>query len=208
MDLKNPTTQKILGGLIIFLIILVTWYLTSYSKKAEEIRNLESQNEELALELEKIKLKAKSLDQLKEEAKEIYIKYKLLENLMPPQRNVPDFLDKLYSAAKECGVLINEITPEPSSPIDFYFSDPYTIQFITSYNQLGQFFSKVVNFPVVILPSNLRLEQNPVQGVGNQTVNVSAILTTYHITESNKLKPPKELGIEIDDDLTKQETIR
>ncbi|MBN2543537.1 type 4a pilus biogenesis protein PilO [bacterium] len=205
-DIKNPKTQKILVGLVIFIVILLFWYFTSYTKKKEIVQQNETEIEQLTLELKKISLKAKSLPTLKSEGREIYIRYKLLENLLPSERNVPDFLDKVYSAAKECGVLLKEITPDPSQQIDFYFSDPYKLEFSTSYNQLGVFLSKVLNFPLIIIPSNLKLYTSSGSS-DKQTLEVSADLTTYHIGAGQELKPPDELEINWDNIKPKEQII-
>jgi len=195
-NFKNTTLLKAIIGAVIFILIIVVWYFSNYSKKQAIITEYEDKIEELALELKKIKLKAKSLESLKKEGKEIYIKYKLLENLLPPERNVPDFLDKLYTAAKECGVLIKEISPETPQPIDFYFSDPYALEFGSSYNRMGIFLAKIVNFPVIIIPSDFKV--NSVSGDETNPINVTAVLTTYHIAQGEVLEPPPELELDID----------
>ncbi len=193
LDYKNPLFQKIVGGIVLSLLITVFWYLGYYSKNVAVISDKRAEYEGLQKKLKSVKMKATSLKQLKKEAGEIFIKYKILESLLPSERNVPAFLDKIYSSAQEHNLLIKNISPQKTKKSGFYNEDPYSFTMEGSYHDFGEFLSKVLNLPIIVIPDEIQFS-----GTDEGMLNLSLKLTTYHIASSERLEPPRELSSLVD----------
>lgn len=189
LNYKNPFVQKIAGGLVLSVLILVIWYMGYYSENSKVISDKRSEYEKLQKELSNLKEKAMNLEELREEAASIYLRYKLLEGLLPPERNVPAFIDKVYSAAQEYDLVIKNIRPEKSQKASFYYEDPYTFSIQGTYHDFGQFLSRILNLPIIIIPTNIQYES-----ASAGKVNIDLTLTSYHIDKQKRLEVPEELS--------------
>ena len=187
MDFKSPTVQKIAVGILIAIALGALWYYQMYEPNAIEIDKNETILEDLRLKLNSAKEKAQKYDLIMEEIDSLYAQYKLLETLMPLERDIPDFLDKLTISATNNGILIRNLHPQKSQDKQFYTADPYAISISTDYHKLGFFLSEVANFPFTTTSDKLTISASNSQ---DKSMQIELSLITYHISEGNRLRKP------------------
>jgi Tfp pilus assembly protein PilO len=193
VNFKDPKVIKITVGLIVMLIITISWYTTSFKKNAAEIKAKSDDLERLRVELVEAKRNAAQFSTIKAECQRIFEQYKALESLMPPQRDDPEFLNKIYSSAKNTGVFIRSINLLASTKTDFYISNPYEVQLSGTFSSLGSFLADMVNYSVLTTFSNLQVAA---KREGVFSLNSSMTITTYSIPQEEILQPPEALKLE------------
>jgi type IV pilus assembly protein PilO len=189
LDFRNPTVQKIGGGVIIAIIIIIVWFMQMYSPNKRLIAERRNKLDGLRQKLNNAKMRANKLDAVIEERDSLYTKYKLLEKLMPTERDVSDFINKLYISATNNGIMVEKLDKKASFPQDFFMADPYELDITTSYHKLGFFLSEVANFPFTTTTSQMKLNAT---GDEENSLSIDLTLITYHIENGQRLKKPTD----------------
>lgn len=192
MDLKDPKTQKILLGGLIFFLIVYFWYARIYSKNSEAINQKEIEYENILTELKNVEMKAQSFENLKVEYGKLLERYQRVELLLPEEKQIPLFLTQMHFAAQSSQTAITQIVPLETVPIDFYNASSFNVELTDSYHQFGSFLSSIANFPFIANISDVTITGIPpeaqVPGSEENTVTASFRLTTYWVQEGERLK--------------------
>ena len=192
MDLKDPKIQKfLLGGLVVFLA-LYFWYARIYSKNASLIEQKQVQYENLMSDLKLVEMKAKSFEGLKEEYEKLLTRYHKVERLLPEEKQIPQLLMQMHSAASANQTGIIQIIPQDAVPMSFYNVSSFDIEIFGSYHNLGDFLSRIANFPFLANVSNVTITAQPQEGQTPEqkenSITASLKLTTYYVREEERLK--------------------
>lgn len=192
MDLKDPKIQKfLLGGLVIFLA-LYFWYARIYSKNATLVEQKQLQYENLMTDLKIVELKTKSFEGLKEEYERLLERYQKVERLLPEEKQIPQLLMQMHSAASANQTGILQIIPRQAIPVSFYNVSSFDVEVTGSYHDLGSFFSSIANFPFLANVSNVTINALPQEGQipeeKKRSLTASLELTTYYVKEEERLK--------------------
>jgi len=192
MDLKDPKIQKLLlGGLVIFLV-LYFWYARIYSKNATLIGQKQVQYENLMSDLKLVEMKTKSFEGLKEEYEKLLARYHKVERLLPEEKQIPQLLMQMHSAASANQTGIIQIIPRDVVPMSFYNVSSFDIEIFGSYHNLGDFLSRIANFPFLANVSNVTITAQPQEGQTPEqkenSITASLKLTTYYVREEERLK--------------------
>ena len=192
MDLKNPKTQKILLGGLIFFLIVYFWYARIYSKNSKAISQKQIEYENIVTNLKNVEMKAKSFESLKIEYEKLLERYKGAELLLPEEKQIPLFLTQMHFAAQFSQTGITQIVPKETAPIDFYNASSFSIEMTASYHDFGKFLSNIANFPFIANISDMTITGVPqevqVSSSEDKTVTASFKLTSYYIQEGERLK--------------------
>lgn len=189
MDLKDPKSQKLILSVIVGFLVFYFWYARIYSGYSQKISQKGLEYEVLMTELKNVEMKAKSIDNLKDEYKRLLERYKRVELLLPEEKKIPLFLNQMHSAAQISQTNILEITPQPPRPISFYNAFDFSVQIQGSYHQLGDFFANVADFPFLSNLTSVSITALPSDmGRSKRTITASFRLSTYCIKEGEKLK--------------------
>jgi Tfp pilus assembly protein PilO len=193
MDLKNPRTQRIFAaGLVLFLVVYV-WHSKVYRAYESKIAARAMQYEQIRTELKNVEMKFRSLAALKEEYRDLTVRYRTVERLLPEAQNVPELLSQIHAAALDANSQITEVKPLGIKPEGFYNQDTYDIVMNTTYHDLGEFLARVANFPFVVNISGVELqevqEDRPEAGKkrGKLTVTATFKMTAYFVQEAERL---------------------
>ncbi|MCK4858090.1 MAG: type 4a pilus biogenesis protein PilO [candidate division Zixibacteria bacterium] len=200
MDLKDPKTQKILLASLGALLLIYFWHSKVYQPNDQNLQMKLASYERLAADLKTIELKAKSLEGLRKEYDKLLTRYQSIEELLPENDQVPDFLMQMHMASLTSQSQITEISPQVASGEAFYNSSQYAIHFYGTYHELGRFLAAVANFPFITNVSELRLTGLPaaeILGEGGrnlagefdrQTLEANFYLSTYYVKPEEKLQ--------------------
>jgi type IV pilus assembly protein PilO len=189
LNIKDQRVIKVAIGIVILFAILAVWYTQSYEPNMKIIEEKRGTLEGLNIKLQKAKLDASKLPQIKIEMEEAFIKYKVLEELLPPDRDVAEFLNKINVSARENNVSIKNIEVQASELRPYFVVNPYRVELAGNYHDLGSFFEALANLKFIITEKNLSLKRNT-RGKGS----VSALLTvtSYHIPVEERLQSPEQ----------------
>ncbi len=187
ISFKDPLIQKMAGGVVILLLMVAGWYTQLYSPNKELVNDKSEKLEQLNLKLQSARLQAGKLAEIEAELEEAFVKYKLLEKLLPTERDVPDFIKKINVAARQNNIKISRMDLDPSEIMQYYTADPYRIEISGTYHNLGLFLRDVANLPFIATTKNVQLTRSS-QG----DVNASLIITSFHLPSTERLEAPTE----------------
>lgn len=202
MDMKDPKTQKFLIAVMALFIIGYFWYSRMYSLYDIQITNKMQEFETITGNLRNVEMKAKSLDALKLEYRDLVSRYDEIEALLPEVQQIPSILVQLHTASSLTGTRITQIDPLPISADDFYNVAAFKIVMIGGYHEFGKFISYVANFPFIANISEMKLETikrsrhsaggGSKKSLGREEKNWSMVaefvLSTYFVKEDERLK--------------------
>jgi len=191
MSLKDTKVQILILAFLVLLVGLYFWYTGIYrpiliqkKEKAEELQRLRAS-------LETAKERAARRVSLQQEYDQLKEQWKVVETLLPKERNMSDFIQNLHRIKGKVDATVERVSPMPSTTVDFYTENPYEVEMLTSYHGLGRFFSHVANLPIIVdvsdldiiaLPPERESEEEETEIVG-PSISSRFVLTTYSLSQ-------------------------
>ncbi len=160
-DLRNPNVRNPL--IIFFIAVIVGYFYFDYMYKpnSEQISRLEKQRSAKDSELRTINALKPQLNRLRIEKAEATAKLDSLRNIFPDQREVPKLIRELTSFMRESDVVTTGFHPIPDVVKEYYVENKYRVAVAGNYHNLGQFFSNLANFQLIINLSSVTITANP-----------------------------------------------
>ncbi len=191
INYKSPVFIKIAGTAIIFLVIAYIWYIQSFSKNNDIILEKADTLQKIREKIENAKMSEIRLEQLTAELNRLFAQYKLIEELIPEKRDVADFINKIYLAAKEADANVVKLEQKTSAQQGYFFVDPYGLEIETTYNGLGKFLSLVANLPFTALVSNVRITTTTSQ---KYSIIASMTINAHHMEATIRAASLEDIG--------------
>jgi type IV pilus assembly protein PilO len=203
MDFRDPKNQKIIIGVLAFVVVCYFWYTRVYQKYDTQIGMKTQEFESITTNLRNVEMKAKSLDALQIEYEELIKRYDQIESLLPEVKMIPSLLVQLHTASSLTGTSIKRVKPMPVKPEDFYNITSFEIEMTGGYHDVASFISYVANFPFIANVAEMKLtaqnvaiskaaqkEENSLRNVSKKKETVDAVFTisTYFVKESERLQ--------------------
>lgn len=201
MDLKDPRTQKLLLVALVVILAVYFWHSKIYEPASMRLDTQRASYEAVMTNLKTIELKAKSLAGLRKEYDRLLDRYQTIEQLLPEEEQLPDFLFQLHSASMVSQSHVGEVSPQVASGEAFYNTSEYGVKFVGTYHELGRFLAAVANFPFITNVSRMGLKGLPpevalrkardrkTQGdFDSRTLEANFFLSTYYVKPEEKLK--------------------
>jgi len=195
MDIKDPRLHKIAMGVLVVVVLVLVWHSRFYSKYADELALKQATHEKILTELNRVKLKAKSLKGLQEEYSDLLERYDKVEMLLPNEKQVAKFLMQLHGASARTQSRVLEVSPKGVRSKDFYKICDYQIRFTGTYHEFGEFLAGVANFPFItnvsqisikgLDPSSIKLDK--LNEFDMLTLEASFRLSTYYVQGNQNL---------------------
>jgi type IV pilus assembly protein PilO len=208
MDIKDPKTQKLLLAALVVILAVYFWHSKIYEPASARLDSQRASYEAVMTNLKTIELKAKSLSGLRKEYDRLLNRYQSIEQLLPEEEQVPDFLFQLHSASMLAQAQVEEVTPQPSGSEAFYNTSEYGVKFTGTYHELGRFLAAVANFPFITNVSHLQMKGLPPDQImsskkerrkqgeyDERSLEASFDLSTYYVKPEEKLK-----GVQFDEE--------
>lgn len=190
MDLKDPKNQILILIVIVFLALIYVWYSKFYTPYSEILVQKKAQYQKLSTDLFAVRQKAESLEGLKRDVELQKAKYEKVKLWLPEQKEDESFLHQIHMAEQSTNSTIMDITPQPPIPQEFYTANTYVVQLESTYDGMGSFFERVVNFPFIVNISDVVMESREEKTTGKSelgekrrkdlTVSSTFKLTTYN----------------------------
>ncbi len=210
MDFRDPKTQRLLLVALGFIAVVYFWQSKIYNPRSQRLSTARASYESIMTNLKTIEMKAKSLAGLRQEYERLLDRYQSIEQLLPEEEQVPDFLLQLNSASMLSQAQVTEVLPQVAGGEAFYNTSEYNIKFLGTYHELGRFMAAVANFPFITNVSRLNLKGLPPEVALQKNVNerktagdydaksleATFTLSTYYVKPEEKLKGVQFAGEE------------
>ncbi len=203
MDFRDSKNQKIVIGVLAFVVVVYFWYTRAYQRYDDQIGIKTQEFETITTNLRNVEMKAKSLDALQIEYEELIKRYDQIESLLPEVKMIPSLLVQMHTASSLTGTTIKRVKPMPLQTEDFYNISAFEIEMTGGYHDVASFISYVANFPFIANVGDMRLtsqnvaiskaaqpEAGAVRNVSKKKETIDAVFTlsTYFVKESERLQ--------------------
>ena len=189
--MNRPRPQKIgiLGGAVLFLIIIGYFYI--YLPGADQVAKLEDEILSVRRDHQEKKIIAATLPTIQHALQEWDGKLKAAAAQLPDSKEIPDLLSNLSAKARESGLEIILFRPRAENYQDFYAEIPVDIVVRGGFYNAAQFFEQVgkLNRPVNI--DNIDLKSPKISG-DRVDLEISSLATTYRFLDEAERKKVAE----------------
>jgi Tfp pilus assembly protein PilO len=197
MDFKDPKNQIIILIVIVFLALIYVWYSKFYTPYSVSLVQKKAQYQKLSTDLYAVRQKAESLEGLQRDVEVQKAKYDKVKLWLPEQKEDESFLHQIHMAEQSTNSTIMNISPQPPVPQEFYTANIYLVELESTYNGLGKFFERVVNFPFIVNISEVVLESRAEKTTGKTELGERkrkdlTLASTFKLTTYNT--QPADLG--------------
>ncbi|MFV2005818.1 MAG: type 4a pilus biogenesis protein PilO [Longimicrobiales bacterium] len=191
-----PDDPKQKNALVVGLLFVVGLYLVNTYWRVDrlaEVEQGESRLEALENSNRSAEIIAARGGTALEERMAVYERHiAQLEALIPLEEQVASLLNDLTLLARDLGVELDMMRPEPSEPSDFYTKQTYSLRVIGEYHDVSRYITRVASLERIITPIDLALSlfatpdrfreyESPVQAEFR--------IQTYVITSAESLSP-------------------
>lgn len=160
----NPQDQTLALGVVVSLIILVTFYFLFLRPHIYQLRQLNPRLITLRKDVQNTARDAANIDALKKRLKNLRAKVNFYEQKLPREKEIPSLLESLSKVAKDSQVKIIEIQPRDKDIRErggMYLEVPIAIKARCGYHRLGKFINELERGPRFIRISDIEIKENP-----------------------------------------------
>ena len=185
--LRLPRQQKvgILGGVILFLLILGYFYV--YLPGDDKLVRLSEELGTVKADRDKKRTLSANLLKLQKELQEWDSKLKLAVAQLPDRKEIPDLLSSLSTKARESGLEILLFRPRAENFQEFYAEIPVDIVVRGGFFNAVTFFDEVGKLNRLVNIDNIDLK-NPKVGSEPVVLDISTLATTYRFLDDAERK--------------------
>ena len=163
----------ILLGVVAALVGLFYWQIVI--PRQEEIARLETELQDLQVELQKAEAFAARYDEFKEELRLVDLKLKDALKKLPEGKEIPNLLDQINESVIDAGLVISLFRPAGQSPKEFYSEVPVDIQVSGGYHNFAMFADVISKMERIVTLRDIKL--NPLQG--GEELNIACRAVTF-----------------------------
>ncbi|MBI4546029.1 MAG: type 4a pilus biogenesis protein PilO, partial [Gemmatimonadetes bacterium] len=156
---SDPQAQKRLLAGVVPLLLVFAYVYFFHGKARAEVQGLETRLEELEQKNSTARVAALQGGPELEKKLALYEQHMgRLEELIPASEEVPQLLEDVSTQAREAGVDLNMLRPQPETPGPYYTLQSYELSVIGSYHRVGRFLSSIGSLARIITPVGLKLK--------------------------------------------------
>ena len=160
-DIKDPKVRNILIVAGIAALLGYLWYDYSFEPLSENIALLDEEKEKKESELRTINALKPQLDRLRKETVLANEKLDSLKNIFPDQKEVPRLIREITAVNRKSSVITTRFVPMPDVVKEYYVENRYNVAVSGDFHNLGEFFSYLANFQLIINLGGVTINSNP-----------------------------------------------
>ncbi len=176
-----PTKYKYLIVLGIALASAGVFYYVIVIDRQEQIARLESELQDLQVELQKAEAFAARYDEFKEVLREVDLKLKEALKKLPEGREIPNLLDQINESVLEAGLTISIFRPTDQNPQEFYSEVPVEIQVSGGYHNFATFADVISKMERIVTLRNIKMTPQ----TEDEVLNISCQAVTFRQSQQN-----------------------
>lgn len=143
------------------------------------------QEESLKQEYEDKAFKSANLGALRRQRDEMEDQFGSLLRQLPSDTEVPGLIDDIDEMARESGLEVEQLDPEPERAAEFYVEKPIKIIVKGRFHDLGAFVSGVANLSRIVTLHDFEIK--PQSGPGD--LRMSILAKTYRYLDEDEVVP-------------------
>ena len=179
VDLKNPTTQKVIMILLVAAFALYFFNFQVYAKKKAELARLREEYNGLNTQYINARRTASSLPALEKENRRLTENWEALKKILPEEKDLPQLIDRVSRAGYLSDLEFKSFVPQKANHMPFYDESSFKIKVIGGYHDLGAFFCKLGAMKRIVKVTDLNIEPNKSPELQGKTVASEFMLRTY-----------------------------
>jgi type IV pilus assembly protein PilO len=161
------------------LLLLGGYYFGFHGERTTRIATLEQRLDKLEEQNRKARVLAAEGGPELEKRLALYQEHMThLEQLIPTAEEVPRLLHAMSVNARESGVELALVKPEPETESAFYTLQSYQVGVIGQYHDVGRFLASIGSLPRIVTPIDLKLVPQNVR-TGGDRVEATFRIQTY-----------------------------
>ncbi|MEK6303663.1 MAG: type 4a pilus biogenesis protein PilO [Acidobacteriota bacterium] len=191
-------------GALLVLAALLFWGadLMLYSDKRAETTKLLAQIQTLKAKNAQGSIIRQNLAATEQTLKEKREEMDRLRDLLPDSVEISRVYDNIKDFLREQRLELRRFIHQKSTPADFYTAQPIQVEVTGSYDNLGQFFSRLGFYSRIVSVTDVQVKsaEAGAQEVG-RSINAQFVVTAYYISPANlekltskQLAPPPAPG--------------
>ncbi|MDR2578511.1 MAG: type 4a pilus biogenesis protein PilO [Chitinispirillales bacterium] len=191
-DLKDPKTKFALAAIAIIAVVVYGWYEQVYTPLHESVTALTERKTQLEAELMRINALKPQLDRLRQESIALEARLDSLKNIFPDRNEVPRLIRDLTAMNRKSNISTTRFTPKPDVVRDYYVENKYDVSITGNYHNIGELFSHLANFQLIVNLSNVTITANPgftpggnvrtTEGGAQAVERQPSVLATFELT--------------------------
>ncbi len=189
----SDTNKKIIIIAIAVIAVLYLYWQFDFNKNAKQISKLKKEQEEVTKKLESARQVAQTLDQTKREIKKMEQQLKIVNKMLPSEENITEILRDISRIGGQYNVKSTLFKPAGKQPSQYYTTYSYNVTFVGTYDDIGLFFSKILNMSRILKIKNIDIKKS---GKDNK-ITVSCTLQAFaqssgQVVDNKKTKKRKK----------------
>ena len=173
-----PVGVKVITYLLAFSLVVgagVYFYITDKEKSLDrEVRQESGLKQQVSVKMTQVA----SLDQLREQMKDVQGRFAELLKQLPTEKEVPGLLEDITEIGRSSGLDIQSIALGGERKNEIFIELPINIKVSGTYHQMGQFVSGVAAIPRIVT-----LHDYAIKPAGNQ-LNMTISAKTYRYDDT------------------------
>jgi Tfp pilus assembly protein PilO len=192
LDLKNPNVKLFIVAVFVIVAVVYGWYDQYYTPLNENVTALTERKTQLESELMRINALKPQLERLRQEAVELEVRLDSLKNIFPDRNEVPRLIRDLTAMNRKSNISTTRFTPKPDVVRDYYIENKYDVSITGNYHNLGELFSHLANFQLIVNLSNVAITANPsftpggnvrtTEGGAQRVESEPSVMATFELT--------------------------
>jgi type IV pilus assembly protein PilO len=180
LEALEPTQRWIICGLAVVLLAGIGYY--PHSMHTERLETLRLEVEGLRQSVQKHRVVATRLDDLKARLAALDEALKVAITLLPETREIPELLTQITQLGLKAGLEFRLFKPESEKPADFYAEVPVNLAIIGPFHDLARFFDHLSKLSRIVNVSDIKISL--AKGSGDTpTLTTNCLLTTFRFLE-------------------------
>jgi len=184
---------KIILAVALIAAPIAAFIFLFYNPKQAEIVGLETQQSDLAKEVDKAQIAEKKVPYYQDELKKAERRLEEISTILPKEQEIPALLRSISDLGRKAGLDFLEFRPGVETPKDYYNEIPISISIRGPYHNVGYFLGEVSGLERLVTVDNINMG-GPQEVAGDIVLSSSCNLLTYRYTGQTVAPPPQAGG--------------
>jgi len=183
IDFRDPQIQK---ALIILLLVIgivgvygfTDYFSVCYPVTSKEIDKQEKDIKDIEQKINSIGLESGEVERLRDDLNNLSRELEKAKAMLPQEVEMIKLMETLSKSARQAGLDLTLIHPDPPTKAEMYTVIPITVQATGGFHQLGMFLNSLANQTRIIAVKDIQ-----VTGVktteSQNTIDVKMVVETY-----------------------------
>ena len=165
------------------------FYALDYMPRSEEIAMAEENVDRLAQQLKTTKIRAKSIERIRERHAEVKRQFHEALKLLPDKREIPDLLKSISQQGLDAKLEFRLFSPQPEKSKTFYKEIPVSIEVRGEYRNVVDFFDRVGRMDRIV--NILNISMKPDKPLSTQLLT-RCMAITYRFKSEEDVKKEQQ----------------